>query len=278
MLRPGVALQPIEARLAALEPLATPGRDGRKFIFIAGAEGSGTTVLLRFLSAPAGGCSLGGNFVKLPNHPEARPLMLAFDAANRQLWDRKLSFREHAEARTRWHQALEAILASDAYAAEKRLFFKRSFPFAHPRDQYAPDLWDICDLWPGGELLVIYRDPRAASYSAFRRGFDNDIRRLAVVCSEQLTWLAAQVTAIGREHVSIVSYAELCRSPLAALAQAAARCAIPFVEIEKVVAGEGVVSDADDRWSRELPAEEVAWLNEFFDARRLRQWAALAEG
>ena len=42
---------------------------GRKFNFIAGAEGSGTTVLLRLLSAPAVASSLGGNYVKPPPHP-----------------------------------------------------------------------------------------------------------------------------------------------------------------------------------------------------------------
>jgi hypothetical protein len=32
------------------------------FVFIAGAEGSGTTLLLRLFSAPARCASLGGNF------------------------------------------------------------------------------------------------------------------------------------------------------------------------------------------------------------------------
>lgn len=251
------------------------GETARKFIFIGGAEGSGTTVLLRFLSAPPGGCSLGGNFVKLPNHPESRPLMAAFDLANKQLWDRKLSFAEHAEGREKWRAALEAILASPAFANEKRLFFKRSFPFAHPRDRFAPDLWDVLDLWPAAELAMIYRDPRASTYSAFRRGFDNDLRRLAVVCSEQLTWLAAQVEAISAKRFSLLSYRELCRDPLATVAPVAERCGIPLGDIARVIEAEGTISGADDRWARELPAAEAKWLDDFFDARRRRQWAVL---
>lgn len=249
----------------------------RKFIFIAGAEGSGTTVLLRFLSAPPGGCSLGGNFVKLPNHPQSRPLMAAFDLANKQLWDRKLTFAEHADGWQKWRAALADILASEAFANEKRLFFKRSFPFAHPRDRFAPDLWDVIDLWPEVELLVIYRDPRASTYSAFRRGFDNDVRRLAVVCAEQLTWLAAQIAAIGAGRFSIVSYRDLCRDPLGTLGPVANRCGVPIEDVRRVVEAEGTVSDADDRWARELPPQEAKWLDEFFDARRRRQWALLEQ-
>ena len=248
---------------------------GRKFNFIAGAEGSGTTVLLRLLSAPAVASSLGGNYVKPPPHPAAPALVQAFDVANRHLWDRKAPFADHAYARDRWDEALDAILQAEAFAGISRLFFKRSFPFGRERDRYVPDLWDIFDLWPEAQLIVIYRDPRASSYSNLRRGFDTDLRRLAVACSEQLTWIAGQVRAIGREQVAVVSYTELCRAPLDVLAPLAERCALPWAEIEAAMGREQVLSGTDERWARELPAEDVAWLSGFFDARRLRQWDVL---
>jgi hypothetical protein len=260
----------------APESPASSHEDARKFIFIAGAEGSGTTVLLRLLSSPPGYVSLGGSHFKYPR--AAKELVGAFDAANHRLWDRKESFAAHAQARLDWHAANAAILASPIFAGVTRFFFKRSFPFDAPRDQYAPDMWDIYDLWRDARTIVIYRDPRAAAYSAFRRGFDTDIRRIAVVCSEQLTWIAAQVSAIGRERFTIVSYSELCVEPLKALAPLAALTDTTAGEIEAAVAREGVKAGLDDRWSRELPPEEMAWLNEFFDARRLRQWAVLAKG
>lgn len=250
---------------------------GRKFTFIAGAEGSGTTVLLRLLSAPGVASSLGGNFVKPPAHPSALPLVQAFDVANRHLWDRKAPFRDHAYARERWGEALDDILAAEAFADISRLFFKRSFPFGRERDRYVPDLWDIVDLWPEALLIVIYRDPRASSYSNLRRGFDTDLRRLAVACSEQLTWIAGQVRAIGRENVAVVSYTELCRDPVGVLTPLAARCALPWAEIEAAMGREKVLSSTDERWARELPAEDVAWLNGFFDVGRLRQWDVLTE-
>lgn len=252
--------------------------DQRKFIFIGGAEGSGTTVLLRLLSTPPGGTSLGGNYTKLPDDPAARPLTAAFDAANRQLWDRKASLTDHEAGRARWYETLEAILDSEAFADTSRFFFKRSFPFAMPRDQYAPDLWDVYDLWPEAQVITIYRDPRAAAYSAFRRGFDTDIRRLAVVCSEQLTWLAGQIRAIGRERVPVISYRELCSDPLAVLRPIAELCGIPMEQVEAAVAAEGLKTTTDSRWSQELSREEVHWLNTFFDERRMAQWDILTGG
>ena len=81
--------------------------------------------------------------------------------------------------------------------------------------------------------------------------------------------------AIGREQVAVVSYTELCRAPLGVLAPLAERCALPWAEIEAAVGREKVLSGTDERWARELPAEDVAWLNGFFDARRLRQWDVL---
>ena len=68
-------------------PGGAPGDpDARKFAFVAGAEGSGTTMLLRLLSLPRRCGSLGGIFIKYP--PDARGLVGTFDASNRQLWDR----------------------------------------------------------------------------------------------------------------------------------------------------------------------------------------------
>ena len=258
-------------------PGGAPGDpDARKFAFVAGAEGSGTTMLLRLLSFPRRCVSLGGNFIKYP--PEARGLVGTFDASNRQLWDRKLSFAGHQDGRERWHRAMEAILESPLFADATRFFFKRSFPFNMPRDQFAPDLWDVYDLWPDVQVIVIYRDPRAAAYSAFRRGFDTDIRRLAVVASEQLTWLAGQVRAVGRERVAVLSYSELCSDPLRVLGPVAALCDLPFDEIRAGVEAEGLKTTADERWARELDAAHVAWLNEFFDTRRRRQWELLTGG
>jgi hypothetical protein len=77
------------------------------FIFIAGVEGSGTTVLSRLLGAPATCASLGGLYVKVPKHPDAERLVNEFQAANSLAWDRRLSFTENREGRRKWRAAWE---------------------------------------------------------------------------------------------------------------------------------------------------------------------------
>jgi arylsulfatase len=250
----------------------------RRLVFIGGAEGSGTTLLLRLLSAPDVCASLGGNFVKVPEHGDARLLAQAFEEANRRLWDRKLSYSDHEIARRDWHAAADQILNSPAFSSQTCVLFKRSFPFAQPRDQYTPDIWDALDLLARTRIVVIYRDPCAATFSALRRGFDSDLRRLAVACSEQLTWLAGQVRAIGPDLVRIISYRGLCEDPVATLAPLVEFCGIPFAPVRAAALSERMDVGADRRYTRELQRSEVDWLEGFFDTRRRRQWDILESG
>jgi hypothetical protein len=250
----------------------------KKLIFIGGAEGSGTTLLLRLLSVPDVCASLGGNFIKIPDHPDARALVEAFEDANRRLWDRKLSRSDHEQARYDWQMVTEQILDSPAFSGQTHLIFKRSFPFAQPRDQYTPDIWDTLELLPDTHIAIIYRDPCAATFSAFRRGFDSELRRLAVTCSEQLTWLAAQVRAIGPHIVRIISYTSLCEDPIATLASLTEFCGVPFDPIRLAVLREKMDVGADSRYFRELERTDVDWLESFFDTRRRKQWDILESG
>jgi hypothetical protein len=247
----------------------------RRFIFLGGAEGSGTTLLLRRLSHPAMCASLGGNHVKIPDTPEALRLFRAFELANRQAWDRHADLQQGEASRRTWREVAAQILRSPAFARQSHFLFKRSFPFAMPRDGYTPDLWDVFDILPNARCVLIYRDPCASTYSALRRGFDTDLRRLAVVCSEQLSNLAAQVMALGPDNVRVISYRRLCREPARALAPIAEFCDLPAAAIEASIAAEPLDQTADRRYADELAPEAVSWLHGFFDARRRAQWPVL---
>jgi hypothetical protein len=231
-------------------------------------------VLRRLLAAPDTCASVGRNLVNLPDHPEAQPLFAAFEDANRRRWDRKLPLADHEAARRDWHEAAERIGASAAFSGSTHLVLKRSFPFRGVGRYYFPDLWDVVDLPGDSRITMIYREPCAAVYSAFRRGFDSDLRRLAALCGEQLTWIAGQVRAIGAGRVRVVSYRQLCETPDLVLEPLTAFCGIPFAPVSRAARDEGMDPDTDRRYARELPPANVAWLEGFFGARR-RQWDIL---
>lgn len=249
-------------------------------IFIAGAEGSGTTLLSRILSAPAQCASLGGLHVKLPNGPDADELAKTVRDANTRASDRALGFDEHRKAVADWRNAFERTSLSPTFSSTSVFVFKRSFPFASQRSdaeplaRRTPDLWDCLSIWPATKIVAIYRDPCAATYSSFRRGFDTDLRRLAVTCAEQLTWLSAQIAAIGASRCRVVSYRELCENHAQVLIPLAQFCGLPADELIAAAQAERVSADGDRRYREKLDHAETAWLESYFDTRR-SQWAVL---
>jgi len=249
----------------------------KRLLFLAGAEGSGTTMLLRLLAAPPRCAAIGGNYFKLPDTPSARPLADAFNTANARLWDRRQDLTGEVAAFSECQEALMAIAASDAYAEAEVLVAKRSFPFGGEGDRYSPDLWQVLGMLPKTRVVAIYREPCAATFSALRRGFDTDLSRLARRCAEQLTWLAAQLRAIGPEAARVVSYEALCRHPEAELTRLSAFCDLPLEAMLAAAETEGLSTSTDRRYAEELPQQQHAWLERYFDPRRRQQWDTLTD-
>lgn len=247
-----------------------------RFIFIAGVEGSGTTLMSRLLAAPKSCASLGGLYVKTPPSEDATRLVEKFQTANRVVWDREASFSEKREARRTLRAVWQQMLGAPSFAGITHFVFKRSFPFGNPHGRHVPNLQDIDDIIGNVQFTVMYRDPRAASYSTLRRGFDNDLRRLAVLCSEHLTLLSAQAQTIPESRLKVVSYSELCLRPAETTAPL-----IASFELDRDAVYQGIERElpkpvVDERYRRELGSEQVAWLDEFFDKRRQQQWSFLS--
>ncbi len=247
----------------------------RRFIFIGGAEGSGTTLLLRILSRPDGCAGLGGNYVKLPDGLEARRLAAEFEHINRRVWDRHADLEQSNASRRDWIAITAQILLSPAFSTHSHFILKRSFPFATPRNRYAPDLWDVAEILPNVRVVLIYRDPCATTFSALRRGFDTDLRRIAVICGEQLTYIAAQAAAVGADRVRVVSYERLCREPARIVRLIGEFCGLSMAAIATAVSAEAMNERTDERYADELSTEQVTWLRRFFDGRRRAQWRLL---
>ena len=243
-----------------------------EMVFIAGVEGSGTTVLRTLLAAPSGCVAIGTAAGRRDESSEARTLHADFDDVTSQLWDRGATLPRQTRAKDQWLALPDRVRSAPAFAGCTHLIFKRSFPFGKPHGAGSPDLWDIVDAFPHLHIVVVYRDPRAATYSAYRRGFDSDLRRLAVMCSDQLSRLACQVRALDPAQVRVVSYRALCESPEPTLEGLCAFCRIPFAPVRDAAEHEQMHGDTDERYARELPPDDAAWLVAFFDARHRRQW------
>ena len=206
--------------------------------------------------------------------PRCIRLAIAFRQSIQAVWNRNLSFQEHAAARSAWASARDDILRAPIFGGVDRFIFKHSWPFGFPRAGHSLHLRDIEDLFPGSRHVVICRDPPAATYSALRRGFDTNLRRLAVVCAEQLTRLAAQVAALPQERMMVVSYEIMCAEPASVLGPLLDFCEISPEETNVTAERAGLNSRANSRYGEEL-GEEAAWLGSFFDSHRRRQWSVL---
>lgn len=250
----------------------------KRLIFVAGAEGSGTTLLRRLLAAPDCCASIGRDIAKLPDHPGARPLFAAFEAASQKLWDRAQPLADHQHAQQEWHRLAAEMATSPAFAGVTRFVLKRSYPFGGEQYRFCPDLWDMVDLPLELRVVAVYRDPCAATYSALRREFDTDLYRLAARCANFLNVLAGQLRSIEPARRHLVSYAKLCAVPDQVFPPLARFCGLLEAPIQNAARAEGLLPGADRRYADELPPADVAWLEGFFNARRRAQWDILEHG
>ncbi len=212
---------------------------------------------------------------KLPEREQAAALATAFERSNAELWDQQTSLDRHEAARRELFSTTQDILSSDAFSTTTHLVLKRSFPFGHPHGRRSPDLFDVLDLPGDVRIVSVYRDPCAATYSAYRRGFDDDLRRLARSCADSLVRLAAQTSVVDPSRLIQVSYARLCRQPALVLGELGKFCGLHDAELQDALATERLIPEADMRYASELSPSEVGWLQTYFSPERRRQWLAL---
>jgi len=248
-----------------------------RFIFIVGAEGSGTTMLTRILSAPKNAVGLGGNFTTIKDsEKEAFALVEQFDNANADLWDRKASHEICLRAKGELPRLISRLRHLEDYAKVSHVVYKRSAPFFKD-DRFRPDLADLPEIFEDLRIILIYRDPRACTFSALRRGFGENLRQCAVITEEQLTYLAAQLATLDAASYRVISYEKFCAEPEALTSQLAEFCGLPEMALGRAVIKEKLDPATNDRWQQELTAADRDFLNKFFDDRRLAQWQLILD-
>ena len=253
------------------------GGSGVQFVFIVGASGSGTTMLLRILGALPGAIALGGNHIRLPNEdPRAPALVRAFSQANQVTWDRHAPFEIQNEARLRMRHVLEELLSLPGYESVSDVIFKRSAPF-FVGDRHRPDLSDLFDVFPKSKVVAIYRDPRASTVSSLRRKFAEHLRQCAVITEEQLTYLSSQLSTLPSSSYQILRYENVCSRTDLRMERLALFLRKPATELMAAAQAEKVQPGRIDSWKEELDSADISFLDRFFDARRCQQWPLLLQ-
>jgi hypothetical protein len=246
-----------------------------RFVFLVGAQGSGTTLLIRMLSRPASSLALGGNYVTVPRDDrEAFSLVEQFDEVNAALWDRKAGHERQDGLRQELRRIVDRLLRLPRYAEVSHVLYKRSAPF-FGGDRYRPDLADLVEAFPDLRVVAIYRDPRAASCSALRRGYADNLRQCALISEEQLTYLAAQLATLDPARWRVVGYEALCAEPRPILEELAGFCGLPAEPVLRALQDEPLRTTQNERWRAELDQAGRDYLDAFFDERRLAQWSLL---
>ena len=247
-----------------------------QFVFIIGAEGSGTTMLTRILSRLQNVVGLGGNYISIPEEDkEARSLVAEFNKTTAALWDREATHETYQHAKEQLPKVLDHLLGLNNYADVSHIVYKRSAPFLKG-DRYRPDASDLFNLFENMRMIVMYRDPKASSFSALRRGFADNLRHCAKICEEQLTYLSAQLATLNPDSYQVISYEEFCSQPEIWAEQLAEFCQLPAEDLLKAIDQENVTKGKNDRWLQELNSSEREFLSDFFDARRSFHWPLLA--
>ncbi len=264
-------------RRSQAEPSSRPAAPDRNitFVFVSGASGSGTTLLTRILSQASAAVALGGNFVSLPRPDRAiRRELLRLDRATADLWDRQGTYPARAEAQRRIPLIVGRLLSRPDLDQTTHVIYKRSAPF-FKGNRYRPDLWDLSELFEHPRILIMYRQPQAAVFSSLRRGFSKNLLQAAKTCEEQLTYLSAQLGALRPDRYQVLHYEALCENPTALAGQLAEYCSLPPDELRRAMLAEEITAGRNQRWKSELAAADVAFLESFFDRRRLAQWPRL---
>lgn len=171
-------------------------------IFVTGPEGSGTTMLLRFLSRPEGAVALGGSYASF-GYDEQRGMI---NAITLRLWDTSIAIR--SDEREKKKKAIQNIRIPDGVS---HVVYKRSFPFAHPH--CFPRLGDVCDLSSDVQIVVAGRDPAACAASTYRQGHAKTIEEAAQRIRKGVERLSSELAQIESRLFRVVSYERAVSDP-----------------------------------------------------------------
>lgn len=254
----------------------------RKLVFIVGVEGSGTTMMSRILGTTSDVEVVLGNYnslressaLDLRELPETATAMGTVAASTKTVWDRNADFADVATAKQELIAATNILLSTEELGTTSHIVYKRSAPF-FVGDRHRPDLLDIAELFADVKILVMTRDPKSSTYSAYRREFVDNLRHGAIVCEEQLLLLSAKLEVLPEEQRLVVSYERFCSEPEYCLGRVAAFCHLDAGRLKSSLAQESIKPAQNRLWQENLSAGDQDFLSNFFNVARMQQFKRL---
>ncbi|MBV32389.1 MAG: hypothetical protein CMK36_02970 [Porticoccaceae bacterium] len=114
-------------------------------------------------------------------------------------------------------QDLKSVFQEAAQQGATHLYESASFPFNQPRDALRrPDILEFLSLTQGlvrCRFLVLYRCPKASTFSAVRRGFTDDVLKQARIVEANHRFIAQQLQQCPRESYRVLRYEDFMARP-----------------------------------------------------------------
>ena len=184
---------------AAAAPLSPDGQSLGQipFVFVAGVEGTGTTVMSRLLSAPNGCIALGGNYAS----ESFRYHAVRLNKLTAELWAVPRSVQPE-----RRDLLLQQIRELPLPPWVQMAVYKRSYPFQN--ELHYPELGDVLELHPQARIVVMERPLPQSVRSIQRRGFARATQVATVRVERGHNMLQAQLERLDPQAVLRVPYGQ----------------------------------------------------------------------
>ena len=188
------------------------GRLGEKFlVFVAGVEGSGTTILGKLLSIPDFAVALGGGYVSpTPLGYDTGSVRARLNAFTRVLWR-----HSNPPLGANKRRILKEIGALPVAGVFSHVIYKRSYPFEDVR--HFPNLADLDKIANNVRVVVSRRNPLENAASILRRGFVDTLKASIERVARAYRILGLQLEKFDKDRVHVVDYETLISDSFATI-------------------------------------------------------------
>tara|TARA_B100000315_G_C14516075_1_gene559228 strand:+ start:308 stop:1081 length:774 start_codon:yes stop_codon:yes gene_type:complete len=236
-----------------------------KFIFLVGVEGTGHHMIRAILK---------GHFEKLGFIDEGlyHDVLLNRWDVNRRFnrENRLIRIFKNDNCRKRLDNIFNRYLSQNA----THLFESASFPYFNPRDTLRrPDIIDFMELTDGLPIdvrfLILYRDPVAATYSAYRRKISNNIFEQTKIVEDNLIYIERQFSQINEDDYRILIFENFIKD-----AERYSKALSAWWGLDEQI----LISDLNNLHEPnhlvKASKEELEKIDNHFSSKRIKQWSS----